>query len=201
LLAVTCVRFRSFGVNTPQLPVDGEAREGAPVDVRGQAPGRWAALFADVEGELDAAEAAELDAEVSDRTAYEVGRLTLADRLTAALGTDVAVTTNGAGTVRGQLTDAAPDWLVVGDTLVPTAAVTTMTGLGVRAARPGAIQRRLTLGYALRALAGQDATVTTTDGTMYRGTIDRVGADFVDVSTEQGGKTIRHVAIAAVRPG
>jgi hypothetical protein len=169
------------------------------VDVRG----RWAALFADLEGELDAADAADLDDEVTDRAGYEVARLTLTDRLTAAEGRAVTVTVTGAGPVRGTLTDSAPGWLVVGDALVPTTAVQAIAGLPAHAAQPGPVRRRLTLTYALRAIASQRGPValTTIDGRTSHGTIDRVGADFVDVTTERGPSTIPYAVIATVRPG
>jgi hypothetical protein len=172
---------------------------------------RWEALFADLAAELDAAEAAELDAEVRDRARRELAAITLADRVLGALGTAVTVTT-AAGPVRGTLDDAAPDWMLVGGTLVPASAVHTIAGLGPNATAPGPV--RLTFGYALRALARRRVPVAVTldDGTTLHGTFDRVGADHADLAEHPPGEprraqavtrtsTIPFAAIATVRPG
>jgi hypothetical protein len=161
---------------------------------------RWAALFADLEGELDAAEAAELDAEVRDRARREQAGVRLAERLHAAVGTELAVTT-AAGTVRGTLDDAAPDWLLLSGTLVPASAVRAVSGLGPHAAVPGPVTSRLTFGYALRALARgrTPVTVTLTDGTTLTGTFDRVGADHADLAEHPPGELRRTAAVSGVR--
>ncbi|HEU0132644.1 MAG TPA: hypothetical protein VFQ85_16795 [Mycobacteriales bacterium] len=181
---------------------------------------RWAALFADLEAELDAAEAAELDAEVRDRARREVARLHLADRLAPAVGHPVTVTTLGAGTVRGTLADAAPEWLLLagdpaGECLVPARAVLGIGGLGAASTEPGtggAARARLTLGYAVRALARARTPVAVTllDGSALHGTLDRVGADFAELAEHPAGearrpglvrsvRTVPFAAIAAVR--
>jgi hypothetical protein len=178
---------------------------------------RWAALFADLEGELAAADAAELEAEVRDRARREVARLRLTDRLTAALGHEVAVTTHGADTVRGTLADAAPEWLLLAtgpasEALLPTRNVLTVDGLGALSEEPTATTERLTLSYALRALARRRSpvTVTLTDGGTTSGTFDRVGGDFAELAVHPAGeprrphavtrtRTIPLAAIAAVR--
>ena len=178
---------------------------------------RWAALFADLEGELAAAEAAELDAEVRDRARREVARLHLADRLTAARGHTITVTTHGAGPLTGALRDAAPEWLLLTespgrDVLVPTRNVLAVDGLGALSEEPSTTHRRLTLAYALRALARRRnaVTVTLTDGATTSGTFDRVGGDFAELAEHPPGeprrpgnvtrtRTIPFAAIAAVR--
>lgn len=178
---------------------------------------RWAALFADLEGELAAAEAAELDAEVRDRARREVARLHLADRLGPALGHQVTVTAHGAGRLTGTVQDAAPEWLLLNeaparDVLVPLRNVLAIDGLGALSEEPTATQRRLTLSYALRALARRRSavTVTFTDGSTASGTFDRVGGDFAELAEHPPGeprrpgnvrrtRTIPTTAIAAVR--
>lgn len=157
--------------------------------------GRWDALFADLSGEWEGEQARDLDAEVRDRTAAERARLTLADRLVAHRGATVTVRT-GAGAVRGSIADAAADWLLVGDTLVPLTAVQSVTGLGAAATEPDARPRaRLSLGYALRRLDG-DVVCALVDGRTVRGTIERVGRDHLDVA----GETVAFTALASVRP-
>jgi hypothetical protein len=152
----------------------------------------WEALFADLEGEFDAAEAAELAAEVDDRTRREAARLRLADQLRPVLGQPVVITVAHVGALRGQLADLGPDWLLLTETptrqaLVPLAAVVAVTGLSARSSEPasvGAVVARLRLGYVLRALARDRATVVITlaDGNSRTGTIDRVGADYIAVA-------------------
>lgn len=169
---------------------------------------RWEALFADLAGELDAAEAAELDAEVRDRTRREQSTVALGDRLNAAIDREITVTT-AAGSLTGTLRDAAPGWLLLDDTLVNAAAVTGVHGLGPYAEAPGTV--RLSFGYALRALARRrvHVTVTRTDGTTLNGTLDRVGADHADLATHPPGEprartgtaTIPFAAIATVKAG
>ena len=181
-IACVCLWMRSRGTVTP---VDGR--------------GRWEALFADLEAEYDAAGSDEHDAEVRDRVRIEHARLTLADRLRAHVGATITVTTNGAGVIRGTLTDAEPGWLVLGDTLVPASAIREVGGLGPRASEPKpAPKRPLPLGYALRALAdsGDPVACTFTDGRTVRATIERVGADHVDI----GGVAVPFRRIAAIRP-
>jgi hypothetical protein len=161
---------------------------------------RWAALFADLEAELDAAEAAELAEEVRDRERRELARVHLSDRLFP--GTPVAVTTRGAGTIRGTVADAAREWLLLEgpDVLVAAHAVLHVTGLGATAEPPTKV--RLNLGYALRALSRNGSVaMTLTDGTTFHARIDRVGADFVDLAEDgRPWRTVPFDAIATVRP-
>ncbi|HEX8002601.1 MAG TPA: DUF2642 domain-containing protein [Mycobacteriales bacterium] len=148
---------------------------------------RWAALFADLAGELAGAEAAELDAEVRDRARRELARQLLVDRLTAARGHDLTVTT-AAGAVRGTLDDAAPEWLVLADGarqhLVALRHVLAVDGLPPHAEEPAKAVERLNLGYALRALARRrvPVSVTLAGGTVLGGTFDRVAGDYAELA-------------------
>lgn len=170
---------------------------------------RWQALFDDLEAQVEAAEAAELQAEVADRTRRELGLLGLVDRLRASESHPLAVTVWGAGTVHGRLLDAGPDWLLLEETglrevLVPSASVLGVAGLGARTATPGSegeVGRRLDLRWALRGLARDRAGVSITlrDGATLTGTLDRVGADHVDVAEHAPGEARRAAAVRQVR--
>jgi hypothetical protein len=153
---------------------------------------RWDELFADLEAQLAAEAAAEQDAEVADRTRREAARLTLVDRALGAVGCRVAVRVPGAGDVLGVLREVGAEWLLVDEdggrtTLVPLAACLAVTGLTARTdltTSAGRVFARLGLGSALRAVARDRSAVSVwlVDGSAVSGTVDRVGADFVEVS-------------------
>lgn len=181
---------------------------------------RWEALFADLDAQLDAAAAAELAAEVSDRSRRELARVRLADRAGAAVGAQLTVALGAAGTVSGRLRRSGPGWWLLatltGELLVATDACTWVAGLPGQAADPGsigAVEGRLGLGYVLRGLARDRSPVAVTlrDGTGVTGTLDRVGADFVDLAEHdageprragsvRSGRTLPFSALAMLRP-
>lgn len=170
---------------------------------------RWRALFDDLEAQVEALAAAELQAEVADRTRREQGLLGLVDRLRESEGHPLAVTVWGAGAVHGRLLEAGPDWLLLEEpglreVLVPLAAVLAVTGAGARTAAPGSegeVGRRLDLRWALRGLARNRAGVSVVlrDGSAVTGTLDRVGADHVDVAEHAPGEPRRANAVRQVR--
>jgi hypothetical protein len=170
---------------------------------------RWQALFDDLEAQIEAAEAADLQAEVADRTRREVALLRVVDRLRAAAGHPVAVSVHGAGVVHGRLLDVGEDWALLEESagreaLVPLEAVLAITGLGLRTGVPGSegeVGRRLDLRWALRGLARNRAGVTIVlrDGSAVTGTLDRVGSDHVDVAERTPGEARRASAVRQVR--
>lgn len=170
---------------------------------------RWQLLFDDLEAQLDAAVAAELAGEVAERSRLEAGRIRLSDRLAEAAGAAVAVSLPGSGVVRGRVLDAGIDWLLLDEgagreALVPLEAVLGISGIGARTAAPGAegeVGKRLDLRWALRGLArGRvGVAVTLRDGSAVTGTLDRVGADHVDLAEHAPGEARRAGAVRAVR--
>jgi hypothetical protein len=170
---------------------------------------RWEALFSDLEAQFEQAEAAGLSAEVADRTRGELARIRLVDRLRAATGRRLVCTVTGGGTVSGRLLDAGPDWILLSeapgrDAIVPLAVVLSVTGLGHWAAEPGsegAVAKRLDLRYVLRAVARDRSPVwcALVDGSTVTGTLDRVGADFVDIAEHPFDEPRRPAAVRAMR--
>jgi hypothetical protein len=180
---------------------------------------RWERLFGDLEGQLEAAERADLAAEVADRTRYEISRTTLADRLRAALGSDLDLTVAGVGAVSGSLTRVGADFLVIevagSFALIRAAAVVAVRNLRAASQSPAeTVAARISLGMVARELARDRAAVTVwlRDGATLVGTIDRVGADYLDlaehsldeprrVGTIHGLRTVAVEALAMVRAG
>ncbi len=169
---------------------------------------RWERLFDDVEGQLEAAARAELAGEVADRTRREVARLRLVDRLRASLGAELTLTVTGTGALTGRLERVGPDWLLLlppsgPPALVVRDAVQAVAGLPRAAAEPGSegpVLSRLDLGHALRAIARDRSPVSVLlrDGGQLDGTVDRVGADFIDVALHATGEPRRDAAVRAV---
>jgi hypothetical protein len=170
---------------------------------------RWQQLFGDLEARFAAAVTADERAEDASRTRAEVGRVRLADRLRGALGEELGVRCRGAGEVSGRLVDVGPDWLLLRDVqgrelLVAAAAVRTVGGLGALAVLeedPGPVRVHLDLRRALRGLARDRAPVQVLldDGGVLVGTVDRVGADFLELAEHPADVPRRAADVRSVR--
>ncbi|WP_346619957.1 hypothetical protein [Blastococcus montanus] len=153
---------------------------------------RWQQLFADLTAQFEAAEEAGSRAEWASRARAEMGAVRLADRLGGSVGSELAVTCRGAGRVTGRLADVGVDWLLLADErgwdqLVAAAAVRAVTGLGrwtAPAQEDSPVRARLDLRHAVRGLARDRSAVQVVldDGTVLTGTVDRVGADYVELA-------------------
>lgn len=147
----------------------------------------WEGLFADLEAQWEAQERRELDAEVADRTRRERALVDLTARLAAHRGGQVTVRTRAGDPVTGSVVDVGDGWLAVTrpqrSVLLSLAAVVGIDGLTTRSLDATAA-RRFGLGYALRGLSRDRATVTVLDvsGGLTTGTIDAVGADHLQVA-------------------
>ena len=168
---------------------------------------RWQKLFADLEGQFtEAASAAEL-AESASRSRAEAGSVGLAERLAGAVGQQVRLRCRGAGQVAGVLTEVGPDWLLLSaergrELLVVADAVTVASGL-VRRTQAAAGERprvRTDLRRALRGLVRDRSTVSLAleDGGRLSGTLDRVGADFVEIAEHADDEPRRASSVRAV---
>lgn len=179
---------------------------------------RWGRLFDDLEAQLAAAARADVHAEAADLQRLETSRQPLADRMRAATGAALRIQVPGR-VVSGRVLGAGADWVLVdaagADTLVVLDAVVWVEGLG-RGADPPAdeIDARLGFGHVLRQLARDRAVVAIglRDSSVLTGTVDRVGADALDIAEHPADvvrradavtrlRTIPFASIATVRPG
>ena len=169
---------------------------------------RWEALFADLEAQAAAAEHAERAAEVDERTRGELAGLGTVDRLRAADGAAVRLRVSGGRTLSGVVDRVGPDWLLLAEdagreAVVPLAAVLGVRGLSRFSAVPGtagAVSSRLGLRSALRGIARDRSPVRLelADGSGLDATLDRVGADFVEVAVHAPGEARRRHDVAEV---
>ncbi len=194
MFATSC-KLRSHGIGVT-------AEEGVSDDM---SEPRWNALFADLESQAAAASAAMQATEIDETVRLEVRRITLVDRLRAAVGEQIRLRTVGAGLVAGQIARVGPDWLLLleatgYEALVSLASVEVVTGLSRRTSAPGSMSRveqRLGWGAVLRSVARDrsQARLHLLDGSVIDGVIDRVGADFVEVALVAAGDGRRAASV------
>ena len=159
---------------------------------------RWRALFDDLEGQAAEIEAAEVAAEVADRTRREVALLRLVDRLRPAVDFALRLGLITGETVRARLGRVGSDWLLAHEEpgerelLIPLTALVSVTGLGQYSAAPGSegrVAAKFDFRMAIRALARDRSRVLVQvrGGGTLPGVIERVGADFLELSDRAGG--------------
>jgi hypothetical protein len=170
---------------------------------------RWQQLFADLQGQFEEQEAAADRAEWASRARAEIGGIALVDRLRGALGSPLSLHCRGAGRVAGRLVEVGPDFVLLEDeharpSLIAHAAIQAVSGLSRRTAvaeEAGPVRGRLDLRRALRALARDRAAVHVTldDGLVLSGTVDRVGADYLELAEHPADQPRRSEAVIGVR--
>ncbi len=153
---------------------------------------QWQLLFEDLEAQFAAAQAEQARAVRSDLVRAERATTRVLDRLRASVGRLLRVQTDG-GLAEGDLVDVGADWLLLAEpparqALVPVSAVVAVAGLAPHVAPPeGRVGRSLGLSHALRALSRDRVDVQLwVPGRTLTGTIDRVGADHLDVRPVAG---------------
>lgn len=168
---------------------------------------RWYDLFADLEAQAESLALLERAGEIEDRTRGEVGRVTVTDRLRAAVGSTLRVHCRGGLTLRGALTRVHQDWLLLDqehgrETLVVAEHILAISGLSRSAAgeeSQSLVDRRLALLIALRQIARDRSNVRLhlVEGA-FEGTIDRAGANFVDLAVHPPGEARRRSSVLEV---
>jgi hypothetical protein len=160
-------------------------------------------LFADLEGQAAAWSTAERAAEVEERARIEFGGITLADRLRAALGQRLHLNLAGGLALSGILVRGGDGWALLNESsgreaLVMVGAVRTVSGVGryaVAASAVDPVSGRIGIRAVLRATARDRSAVRVhlTDGSVLDGTVDRVGADFLELA-RHGAAEFRRAA-------
>lgn len=170
---------------------------------------RWEQLFTDLEAQMAEQEAAVDQADEASRVRAEQGRIRLADRLRGSTGQELSLSCRGIGALAGRLVDVGVDWVLLVDqqqreVLVALGAVSAVSGLTAVtavAAGEGVVDRALDLRRAARALARDRAALhcLLVDGAVLAGTVDRVGADFLEVAEHPIDRPRRRGAVTGVR--
>lgn len=181
---------------------------------------RWEQLFADLDARFDDLADAQMMAELADRQRVAAGSVTMVQRFAGAVGTALRIRTQDGAVVGGRVREVGPDWLLLdqqgpGELLVATHAVTAVEGLTSATGAPlDRVSRRVDLRLALRGIARDRSPVlvtvrgasagATSGGTEISGTIDRVGADFIEMAQHavwepRRAAGVRSVALVPLR--
>jgi hypothetical protein len=176
----------------------------------------WDRLFEDLEDQIASgweAERAALDAETER---LRIARLDLRTRLgvLADEGSTVTAVLTDATRVRGRLCAVGADWAAVhpheaaGLSLLPSHAVElwsldhgALLTSGAAAEPLSPLRERMTFGFVVRDLARRRSGVTlrTRSGAVLAGTIDRAGADHLDLALHDAGSPRRARAVTGFR--
>lgn len=164
---------------------------------------QWDRFFEDLEDQLDSEWEAERAALDTEAERLRVSRLELHDRLVPLVGQRLGLDLTGGVAVDGRLAAVGADWCALepdmrraGPLIVPLRALLAVTVphaqllSSARDAAPGeALRRRMTFGFVLRDLARRRIPVSVhlVDGRTLAGTIDRAGADHLDLALHDPG--------------
>jgi hypothetical protein len=165
-------------------------------------------LFDDLEHQAEALYAADRAGELADRSRSEYAAVTLASRLMASIGENVALDVRGAGRVSGCLQRVGSDWCLLHgpaqDWLVRLSAVMAAEGVSERSLPEVAWSpvARLGMGSALRRLAdaAEPCVLHAVDGSSWNVVVVRVGRDFVEAVVGEGRSVLLALdGVAAVQ--
>jgi len=186
---------------------------------------RWELLFADLEARFDELADAEAAAESADRERVAIGAVSALQRLTGAIDQPIRVRLAGGGSVAGVLRTVGPDFLLLTegrdrDCLVALTAVTAVEGLtaasgsvltgltlrlDLRRALRGLVRDRSPVAVALTGWTGGSLTSGLGTGAVgvagsgeITGTIDRVGADFIEIAVHAAWEPRRAGTVLSV---
>ena len=182
---------------------------------------RWDRFFDDLEDQVASEWEAERAALDTEAERLRLSTLGFAARLRAlapgspdARGVEVTIDA-ASDRLRGTVTSAGSDWLALDlaesatvAALVPFAAVrglalthAAMLATARPAERPPGLRDRMTFGFVLRDLVRRRLAVTVNlhDGAALSGTIDRAGADHLDLALHEPGSPRRAASVTGFR--
>lgn len=170
----------------------------------------WDRLFAELEGEFEAGMKLRARLELAEQTRAERATVSLPDRVRASIGARVALvvcapSACSTAVVEGTVTQATVRWVVVteGQTsfTVPMSSIQSAQGLNRRAApAAGPVENGLGLGHVARHLAETLSPVEIlVAGAVYRGRIEDVGADHLDLTDGTHSWALPFAALAYIR--
>lgn len=178
---------------------------------------RWDRFFEDLEDQLDSEWEAERAALDTEAERLRLSRISLRERIVAlaAARCVVAVDVAGGTSITGEVDRVGADWCALRTSarrpavaLVPLTALQTLTASvdgvlsSVREAAPGpALAQRMTFGFVLRDIVRRRIAVRVhlVDGRALAGTIDRAGADHLDIALHEPGTPRRAESVTGVR--
>ena len=166
---------------------------------------RWEQVFRELDHEWEAAAAAQVQAEVADRTRAELARIGILDRFRGSVSRRLWVHTP-AGVCTGELTRVAADCLLLRDgaveLLVAAHHIDGVEGLAAEVVtdeQVGTVERRLGLASVLRRVARDRAAVTVerVGSAALHGTPVLAGADFVELAVHPRGEPPRSSSVTS----
>ncbi|MGL4255738.1 MAG: hypothetical protein ACRCSL_05340 [Microbacterium sp.] len=181
---------------------------------------RWDRFFEDLEGQLASEWEAERAALDSEAERLRLSKVALRERLVQLIGGDapgsaLSLDLSDGTALRGRVTGVGADCVAIlpaegrpGAVVVPLLAI---AGIGMphhdllRSARPAparsALADRLTFGFVLRDLVRRRAGVAVhmSGGRVFHGTVDRAGADHLDLALHDPGAPRRSDAVTGHR--
>ena len=175
---------------------------------------RWEQLFNDLDSRFDQEADAQMLAELADRQRVAAGALLFTARLVGAVGRPVRLRLSAGPPATGVIRSVGPDWILLAErpgreALVNLGAVTAVEGLVHATGAPlSGIALRLDLRHMLRGIARDRSPVSvlipgsTTgpelNGTEITGTLDRIGADFVELAVHAPWEPRRATTVRSV---
>jgi hypothetical protein len=160
----------------------------------------------DLEQQAEGLALAARDVEVAEQSRAEYAHVDLSARLHGSLGRRLRLAVRGVAPLEGALSGVGVGWVLLdmgaAEWVVPLAAVVSWRGLADRGvpAETRPITARLGLASALRRVAEErdEVLLHCVDGSLTRGVVTRVGADFVELRVRDT-EVVPFAALAAVR--
>ncbi|MGW5854014.1 hypothetical protein AAG742_07470 [Micrococcus sp. 2A] len=168
---------------------------------------RWDGLFEDIEARWADLGWQGTVAEAAELTRAEWAGITLADRLRGARGADLRVHLVEGQALHVRVRTVGRTWFGVdltggGSAVVRTAAVAAVEGsLGAAVPEPAGVAGEIGLAAVLRGVARSRAAVTVVGlrgDVIVEGTVDRVGADHLDIARHARDEARRRGAVRGV---